>query len=80
MNGQTQCEKVLDYIKRNGSITQREALGLGIYRLASRVSDLKKAGYDIRSVNVVVVNKDGTKSHIAKYEFRTMPKDLAFEI
>lgn len=80
MNGQTQCEKVLDYIKTNGSITQREALGLGIYRLASRVSDLKKAGYNIRSVKVIVINKDGSKSHVAKYELQQMPKELEFEI
>ena len=63
----TQCEVVLDYIGEHGSITQRDAYRLGIYRLASRVSDLKRAGFPIKGKTEVVVNVDGSKSHISRY-------------
>ena len=40
-----QTERVLDYIKRFGSITQLEALAdLGIMRLGARVWDLRQEG------------------------------------
>ena len=46
----TQSDRVLDYIKEFGSITQLDAIrDLGIMRLASRVSDLKKSGVYITS-------------------------------
>lgn len=39
----TQNQRVLDYIAETGGITQLEALNeLGVMRLASRVSDLRK--------------------------------------
>lgn len=45
-----QNERVLNYIKEFGSITQLDAIrDLGIMRLASRVSDLKKRGVYITS-------------------------------
>lgn len=44
----TQSEMILKYIDDFGSITTFEAFTeLGITRLASRVSDLRKAGYNI---------------------------------
>lgn len=46
----TQAERILDYIREFGSITQIEALrDLGCMRLASRISDLRKQGYPIES-------------------------------
>lgn len=63
----TQCEKVIAYIQEHGSITQRDAYKLGIYRLASRAYDLTKQGYPIRSATETVTNKDGTHSNIARY-------------
>ena len=39
----TQCERIINYIEDNGSITQLDALReFGCMRLASRISDLKK--------------------------------------
>lgn len=63
----TQCEKVLNYIKENGAITQRDAFNLGIYRLASRISDLKYAGFNIKSTLITVKCADGTKTKVAQY-------------
>ena len=66
----TQCERILDYIKSTGSITQREAISLGIYRLASRINDLKAAGIRIDTERILVKNCDGTSSSIARYSLR----------
>ena len=50
MSKATQAERILDYIDEFGSITQYEALqDLGVMRLASRISDLKKLGFPIES-------------------------------
>ena len=65
----TQLEKVIDYIDRNGSITQREALFFGCGRLASRICDLKKAGFRIKSESIKVKNADGSFSYVAKYSW-----------
>lgn len=64
----TQAERVLEYITAFGSITQFEALqDLGVMRLASRVSDLKKMGYPIISTMETVQNRYGEKCYIKRY-------------
>ena len=64
----TQNERVLDYIERFGSITQLDALAdLGVMRLASRISDLKRLGYPIVSEIETVNNRFGEKCHIKRY-------------
>ena len=65
----TQCERIIEYMKTHGSITARQAYHLGIMRLASRISDLRRAGMKIKSEDVKVKNRDGTHSYIAKYSF-----------
>lgn len=63
-----QTERVITYIEEFGSITQLEALkDLGIMRLASRISDLKRAGYPITSDIETVKNRYGEKSYIKRY-------------
>lgn len=64
----TQNDRIIDYIKRFGSITQLEALqDLGVMRLASRISDLRKLGYPIISEQEVVKNRFGENCHIKRY-------------
>ena len=64
----TQNDRILDYIAENGSITQLEALTeLGVMRLASRISDLKRKGYSIKSENITVKNRYGEKCSIRSY-------------
>lgn len=64
----TQNDRILDYIAENGSITQLEALTeLGVMRLASRISDLKRKGYNIVSKTVTVKNRYGEKCSIKRY-------------
>lgn len=46
----TQCEMVLDYMQKFGSISTYEAfMDLGCTRLSSRINDLKNQGYFIKS-------------------------------
>ena len=68
MSKATQTERVLDYIDEFGSITQMEALrDLGVMRLASRISDLKKQGYPIKSDMETVKNRFGESRYIKRY-------------
>ena len=65
---QTQSERVLSYIEEFGSITQLEALqDLGVMRLASRISDLRKNGHNITSKTEPVKNRWGETCHIKRY-------------
>lgn len=64
----TQNERIIDYLKENGRITQLEALQeLGIMRLASRISDLKRLGYPIESKMETVKNRFQEDCHIKVY-------------
>lgn len=63
-----QKNKVIGFIREHGSITQRQAIPLGIYRLSGRIYDLiHDDGYNIITTMKTVTNKDGTKSRIAVY-------------
>ena len=47
---QSQTDAILDHLKCGKSITHREAEHLfGCTRIAARVNDLRRAGYDIRT-------------------------------
>jgi hypothetical protein len=68
MSKATQAERVLGYIETFGSITQLDALkDLGVMRLASRISDLKKQGYPIKSEVEAVQNRFGENCYIKRY-------------
>lgn len=65
----TQNQRILDYIAEFGSITQLEALrDLGVMRLASRISDLRRQGYNITSERETVKNKFKEKCYIKRYK------------
>lgn len=64
----TQCQLILEYIDEFGSITPLEAIrDLGVYRLASRISEMKKKGIPIQSEWEAVQTRRGTKSRIKRY-------------
>ncbi len=64
----TQNQRVLDYMEETGGITQLEALKeLGVMRLASRISDLRKRGYNITSEMLPVKNRYGETCYIKRY-------------
>lgn len=64
----TQCEKVLQYMRQFGSITQLEALSdIGCMRLASRISDLRQQGYAIGRRIKTGKNRYGDSVSFAEY-------------
>jgi hypothetical protein len=71
----TQCERVIKYIKDFGSITTLEAIiDLGVLRLASRISELRKNGVQIADEITIVKNRYGEKCHVKKYYFKEQEK------
>ena len=68
MNKATQNQRVIDYMREYGSITQLQALSdLGVMRLASRISDLRRSGYPITSRTESVKNRYGETCRIKAY-------------
>ena len=64
----TQCDKILDYMRKYGSITPREAdAEFGCMRLASRINDLRERGYAIGTRMKTGKNRDGGTTNFAEY-------------
>lgn len=66
--GTAQCDKVLAYMKKFGSITKFEALNdIGCKNLASRISDLRGQGYAIGKKMRLSLNRYGDAVRYAEY-------------
>lgn len=64
----TQCERILKYLLEEGKIDAQIATNkLGIYRLASRVKDLKRRGYNIVGRMETGNNRFGEKTRFKVY-------------
>ena len=64
----TQNERVIEYIKRFGSITTFEAFSeLGITRLSARIFDLEAIGYSFNRETISKVNRMGDKVSFTRY-------------
>lgn len=65
----TQCDRILDFIDKNGCITDNDAKNMRpqIHRLASRIHDLRKRGYKIVTETIYGKNEHG-KWHCASYK------------
>lgn len=60
--------KIIEYMKNNNGITSLEAVeNLRILRLASRIHELVKLGYDIDKEIVYNHKEDGTVVHYTRY-------------
>lgn len=67
---ETQCQRMVEWMDKHGSISTREAmLNLDIMRPASRICDLRKAGWDIESIMV-----KSEKSRYARYRIISRPE------
>lgn len=68
----TQCERIIRYLQVYGTITSAEAMNeLGVYRLASRISELKRDGYAISKKMVAKKNRWDETVHFAEYTLET---------
>ena len=64
----TQNDRIMRHLREYGSITQAEAMTeYGIYRLASRISDLRKEGVSIKRDMVKGKNRYGEATCFAEY-------------
>jgi len=64
----TQCDRIIRHLRDYGTITQRTAMNeYAIMRLASRVSDLKRAGFDITMKLVTAKNRYGEDTTFGEY-------------
>lgn len=67
----TQVDRILRHLEDYGSITQAEAMNdYGIMRLASRISDMRKRGYQIISERVSSKNRYGETVSYARYSLK----------
>lgn len=67
-----QCERVLTRLRHGGEIDAMTALNaLGIFRLASRINELRKDGYPIQRRMKEVSNRWGETCHVAVYSLES---------
>lgn len=63
-----QCQRVVDYMREYGSISQLEAIrDISVMRLASRISDIKKQGVKVNTVREKSKNKYGEPVVYVRY-------------
>ena len=67
-NSATQREKILDYCEKHGSITVREAfVELNINSPTKRISELRRAGYDVQQETQYSINDSSKKTKFVRY-------------
>lgn len=70
MGQMNQRELILEYITRFGSITPMQAYAdLGITKLATRISEMRRDGMEFKIETVKSKNRFGKATHFAKYSF-----------
>lgn len=66
----TQREAIIDYITEFGSITPMEAFSdLGVTKLATRISEMRKDGWKFKIETVKRKNRYGKPVYYCKYSF-----------
>lgn len=63
-----QANRIIEYMRSHGSITTRKAMTeLGVLRLASRIHELRSAGYNIGDVYINAHDRYGNEARVKKY-------------
>ena len=65
----TQYEAIIKYIEEHGSITPMEAFPLGITKLATRISEMRKDGMEFKIEPIKRKNRYGKMVRYCKYSF-----------
>lgn len=69
----SQNDRLLRHLRAFGTIQPMTAWSqLGIYRLASRICDLRQAGHNIEKRMVTVSNRWGEEVRVAEYKLEAM--------
>lgn len=71
-----QTDKLLAALQRRPMTAGEIWHELGIARASARVFDLRREGYDVRSTDVVVRNRDGEDCHVAQYSLVSAQRRL----
>lgn len=67
----TQVQRIHKYMNDFGSITQFEDMrDLGVMRLASRISEMRKDGFNIVCKMETTRNRYGEKCHVKRYSLK----------
>ena len=66
--GRGSTKEILNYLKNNEYLTSMQAWEKwGVTRLAAIIHNLRRAGYDIETVNVETTTRFGETTHYARY-------------
>ena len=72
----THKARIVEYLRRHGSITRMEAFReLGITELSRPILELEALGFRIRRYPTVVPTRVGESARVVKYVLRATPKD-----
>lgn len=72
----TQEQRVLNHMREHGSITRISAmLEVSVSNLTAVISDLRKKGYEIETIDVPSINRLGQKVSYAKYVLKENKED-----
>lgn len=64
----SQATDIIEFIRDNGSITTKQAMeNLGVFRLASRINEMRAFGIPVEKEMVSVLNRKGEKCRVARY-------------
>jgi hypothetical protein len=75
---ETQQDRILQYIKDFGSITTLDAFrDLGITKLTTGISEMRRMGIAIIGTPEAVENRYGDKCHIHRYTLKEEDEQLA---
>ena len=67
----TQKQMILEHLRKHKTLTSMEAFEqYGATRLAAVIFDLRKAGYDIDTMDVYGFNRYGEPTRYARYFFK----------
>jgi hypothetical protein len=67
----TQQELILQYLEKYKSITPMEAFSdLGITKLATRVSEMRREGIEIEGETIAVKNRFGNTCYVKRYTLK----------
>ena len=67
----TQIIDIVTFMVKHGSITQKQAMQIGVGRLSARIKDLRYAGVGVDTIPVLIETRHGRTSRIGKYVFHS---------
>ena len=76
----TQIVDIIIYMIKHGSITNKQAMTIGVGRLSARIGELRTMGIGIDTIPVLIPKSNGRTSRIGKYVFHSDDsRRLAYE-